>query len=76
MELPPEVEPVAELPWPLDTAVQTPRPVVPVAYELGTENRDAQAGLELTDASKLESAESWLLIRGPLAFSQEITAEE
>ena len=49
---------------------------MPVVYELGTENRDAQTGLELTDASKLESAESWLLIRGPLALSQEIIAEE
>ena len=54
MELPPEV-PVAVLPWPL-TVVQIPRPVVPVTYVLGTENREAQTGLELTEASKLVSA--------------------
>jgi hypothetical protein len=75
LELPPE-EPVAVLLWLLDTAVQTPRPVVPVTYVLGTENRDAQTGLVLTEASKLDSAESWLLMRGPLTLSQETIAEE
>ena len=74
VELLPEEETVAEPPWPLGTAVQTPKPVVPVTYEEG--NRDAQTGLELKDASKLDIAASWLLRAGALALAHETAAEE
>lgn len=74
LELP--EEPVAVLPWPVVTAVQTPNPVAEAVYALVEGNRDAQTGLELKDASKLDIAAAWLLSAGSLALAHETTAEE
>ncbi len=76
VELLPEEETVAEPPAPVDTAVQTPKPVVPVTYALVEGYRDAQTGLDLTDASKLDNAAFWLLRAGSLALAHEAAAEE
>jgi len=74
-ELLPEEETVAEPPAPVDTAVQTPKLVVPVTA-LVEGYRDAQTGLDFKDASKLDIAASWLLRAGSLALAHEAAAEE
>ena len=68
--------PVAELLCPVVAAVQTPNPVVEATNALVEGNRDAQTGLELREASKLEIAASWLFIAGSLALAHETMAEE